>query len=310
MKKIALVMFCTGLGDCISGEPSLRKLAESYEVEGLTVFSYRPDVFENHPLVQKSLHISDGPAMNGADDIFVSFDLRKKTFLKHNAMDIRQFHATFLGFNLLREEMACRFYAKPFQDIPKLPKEYILLHPSKTWPSRSWPLEAWQGLVKRLKEELTLPLVSIGKDDSHESGQEKTIFSLDVDLNLNQQLDLSQAWHVCKQASLVVTMDSGILHLAGTTDTHIILLGSSIHPQLRIPYRDGSQEYKMDYLPGPCPLFCGSNLKYSVREHGTLRGVPYIKECLEKKETFECHPDIESVFQRIKERVHPKWLRT
>ena len=56
MKKIDLVMFCTGLGDCISGEPSLRKLAESYEIEGLTVFSYRPDVESVFQRIKERVH--------------------------------------------------------------------------------------------------------------------------------------------------------------------------------------------------------------------------------------------------------------
>jgi hypothetical protein len=39
---------------------------------------------------------------------------------------------------------------------------------------------------------------------------------------------LSQAWNILNKSTCVVTMDSGILHLAGTTDTHILQLGSSI----------------------------------------------------------------------------------
>ena len=50
------------------------------------------------------------------------------------------------------------------------------------------------------------------------------------------------------EAALVVTMDSGILHLAGTTDVHILQLGSSIHPKLRAPWRNGSQSYNYDYV--------------------------------------------------------------
>ena len=64
----------------------------------------------------------------------------------------------------------------------------------------------------------------------------------------------------------VVTMDSGILHLAGTTDAWIVQLGSSIHPEFRAPYRQGSQDYKYRYVKGTCNLHCASDMKYYLRD--------------------------------------------
>jgi hypothetical protein len=90
-------------------------------------------------------------------------------------------------------------------------------------------------------------------------------------------------------------MDSGLLHLAGTTRTPIIQLGSAINPELRIPYRDG---YHRDchYLEGDCRLHCCSDMKYGVKEWGSIQGVQPLIGCLENKETFECHPDVDSVY--------------
>jgi ADP-heptose:LPS heptosyltransferase len=48
---------------------------------------------------------------------------------------------------------------------------------------------------------------------------------------------ISETWHIINNAAAVITMDSGILHLAGTTETTILDLGSSIKPEFRIPYR-------------------------------------------------------------------------
>jgi hypothetical protein len=101
-------------------------------------------------------------------------------------------------------------------------------------------------------------------------------------------------------------MDSGLLHLAGTTDAEIIQLGSSINPEFRAPYRNGSQSYRYHYVKGPCNLFCASNLKYSLRdwEYGysggtPIQSVPLIDTCLERKETMECHPSDTQVFNTI-----------
>ena len=96
-----------------------------------------------------------------------------------------------------------------------------------------------------------------------------------------------------------ITMDSGLLHLAGTTDAHIIQLGSSINPEFRAPYRHGSQEYKYHYVGGGCSLFCASDMKHGVKEWGDIQGVPPLIGCLENKKTYECHPSVESVLGKI-----------
>jgi autotransporter strand-loop-strand O-heptosyltransferase len=97
-------------------------------------------------------------------------------------------------------------------------------------------------------------------------------------------------------------MDSGILHFAGTTDTFIIQLGSSINNKLRAPYRNNSQDYKYKYISGPCDIFCGSNMKYGIKEWGTINSVPPLVKCLENKSTFECHSKVSDVVDFIKTR--------
>jgi len=98
-------------------------------------------------------------------------------------------------------------------------------------------------------------------------------------------------------------MDSGLLHLAGTTDVDIIQLGSSINPEFRSPFRKGSQEYKYHYVRGGCGLNCASDMKYGVREWQSIQGIPSLVNCLERKETFECHPNPLMVYNKVMEFV-------
>ena len=79
----------------------------------------------------------------------------------------------------------------------------------------------------------------------------------------------------------------------------IIQLGSSIDNKLRAPYRQGTQEYKYRFVRGACGLFCSSNMKYNIGIHGSINGVPPQVNCLENKPTFECHPNVNQVFQAI-----------
>ena len=113
------------------------------------------------------------------------------------------------------------------------------------------------------------------------------------------QTSIDQTWYLINSSSCFITMDSGLLHLAGTTDSEIIVLGSSIRPEFRLPFRNESQSYKQHYVTGGCRLSCASNLKYGVNEWGTIQGIPPLIGCLEKKPTFECHPRTENVLHKI-----------
>lgn len=98
-------------------------------------------------------------------------------------------------------------------------------------------------------------------------------------------------------------MDSGLLHLAGTTDANIIQLGSSLNPEFRAPYRNGNQQYKYHYVGGGCSLFCASDMKHGVKEWGDIQGVPPLIGCLEGKKTFECHPSVTQVVNKVLELI-------
>ena len=126
--------------------------------------------------------------------------------------------------------------------------------------------------------------------------------NIELGVNLLNDPDNDPAelrWMMKNEASIVVTMDSGILHLAGTTDVRILQLGSSIHPKLRAPWRHGSQSWRYDYVKGSCNEFCSSNMKYNIKEWGSIMGVPPQVKCLDNRPTFECHPNFEQVYNKI-----------
>jgi ADP-heptose:LPS heptosyltransferase len=219
-------------------------------------------------------------------------------------MDIRQFHAINLGFMLSKDEMEMDYVAHQYEPIEGLPVKYVLIHPVQNWNSRTWDAKKWQLLVKLLNQK-GIAVVSVGKDSSELGGSnvDKPVFNFPIELGMNlmNQTSLSQTWHLINKSMCFITMDSGLLHLAGTTDIDIIQLGSSINPEFRSPYRKGSQEYKYHYVRGGCGLNCASDMKYGVREWQSIQGIPSLVNCLERKETFECHPNPLIVYNKVLE---------
>lgn len=311
MKPIALNLeHCNGLGDLICSTPTIKKLHDYYGMK-VTVISQIPEVFKENPFVEASYKRSSVD-MEYIESEFLMhnsfYNVGKKNErgieYKHNMIDIRQFHAIHLGFMLGKDDMEC-WYRPVFPvDESKIPSgPYVVIHPVSTWPTRTWEAVKWMELTKMLNDE-GIQVVSIGKDSS-ETGffnVQKPVFNFNVPLGMNlmNKTSISDCWWIISRSSCFVTMDSGLLHLAGTTDAPIIHLGSSIKPEFRAPYRKGGQTWRYEYVRGSCALECGSDAKYGIREWGNVQGVAPLIKCLENKPTMECHPSVESVYKSIR----------
>lgn len=311
MKKICLDLTeAKAIGDTLCSTPVLRKLYDSYNSKIIVVTDF-PELFKNNPLVEK-VYQSSSINREFINSNFISHNSfyengqknNKGIEFKHNRIDIRQYHAIKLGFMLTKDEMGLDYIPDTFEPINKLPEKYVLIHPVQNWPSRTWDAVKWMELTKRLNEQ-NISVVSIGKESSEVGffNVKKPIFNFEIKngINLMNKTTLSQSWHLIDKSMCFITMDSGLLHLAGTTDSNILQLGSSINKEFRAPYRNGSQDYKYHYVGGGCSLFCGSDMKYGVKEWGDIQGVPPLINCLENKPTFECHPSVDQVFNKILE---------
>ncbi len=309
------------IGDLICATPTIRKIAKTYKTK-VVVVSPSPWLLKNNPYVSRSIHINDV----SLDDLEKEYDVHKSFHLlgkrdpmgiefKHAMCDIRQFHAKDLGFMLTPEELSCDFFPDDFSACMQnfnLPEKYVVIHPVQSWESRTWEEEKWRALCEKLAAE-NIPVVAVGKNSGEYSDhlqQDKPVFALDSVIDLTNKTTLDQTWYILNNSCCVITMDSGILHLAGTTDTNIIQLGSSIHPYFRAPYRNGSQSYKYSYVEGSCKIHCASNLEYSLRDWGNIQSVTLIHTCLENKPTFECKPSVENVLNRIIESFNSEDLRS
>ena len=303
--RILVLVGSQSLGDTLCAIPTIKHLSQVYQ-KNIHVFTYQRELLKNYPY----LTLTDNYDVNPDDMLIESF--RPDKFV-HTRTDIRQIHAISSGFQLLPDEMNIEFYPDPYEPIENLPENYIVIHPSKTWPSRTWEKERWQEIIHKLNN-LGISIVIIGKDSSEWGTYliQKPVYNLSVSngLNLINKLSIHQTWHVLNKSSMVITMDSGILHFAGTTDTYIIQLGSSVNPILRSPYRNNTQSYKYSYILGECKLFCCSNMKYNIRHNEVHYKMPPVAFCLERPESigqdvdpdpniYKCHPTVNQVLQEV-----------
>ncbi len=307
MKNIAVFLNCSGMGDIISSIPTIKFLHKLYKTN-ILVFTHNTELLKNYTYINAvEINIDEMEKLSENPNYLTLSTFAPEENI-HPRMDIRQFHASKLGFQLLPEEMNIEFYPDKYEPIKELPENYIAIHPVKTWPSRTWEQSRWQEFINIMNSN-NIPVVAIGKK-SQEIGTyntQKPTFNVEIEngLNLLNKASIHQTWHILNKATAIVTMDSGILHLAGTTDTAIIQLGSSIDPRLRSPYRNDRQDYKYSYIPGECKLLCASDLKYNIKYNNQFNIIAPITFCLELPETFgdqtlnseiyRCHPSVKNV---------------
>ncbi len=303
--SIAISINLSALGDTISSIPTINKISKTYGTK-VTVFSNHPYLFKDHPSVEKSFGYNvpkEGYKLFNIPFIKEEIINDVKIKFKHSHIDIRQFYALSLGFSLLPEEMETDLYIE--EEWKTEFKDYVVIHPTNTWESRTWDKKRWQDLVYKLNDK-NIPVIAIGKRSTEQGNREiydKTVMDIDIPYGINlmdnSESTIGRIRNLLNSAKALITMDSGILHVGGTTDVNIIQLGSSINPKFRAPYRKGSQDYKYNYVGGKCDLFCASNLKYNVKEHNSIQGVPPLANCLENKPTFECHSDVKDVIDVV-----------
>jgi len=295
------------MGDIISSIPTIKLLHNLYQ-KNILVFTHNIELLKNYPYIDVREFDNNEINRLSSDPNWIVIDTFNLSKDIHPRIDIRQFHANKIGAQLLPEEMNIEFYPNDYIPIENLPKDYIVIHPVKTWPSRTWEEHRWQNLVNII-DTYNIPIVAIGKSSSEIGtyNTQKPTFDIEIKngLNLMNKISIHQTWHILNKSTVVITMDSGILHLAGMTDAAIIQLGSSIDPRFRAPYRNNRQNYKYKYISGDCKLLCASDMTYYMKYNGEFNKIAPIPFCLEKPESigdqslnadiYKCHPSVGSV---------------
>jgi ADP-heptose:LPS heptosyltransferase len=150
-----------------------------------------------------------------------------------------------------------------------------VLNTSMTWATRTWPIESWQRLADELSSRGHSVAV-VGRDvESVADRMVKRSPTLERATNLVNQLSLDQTYYTIRKAKLLVTGQNGLSVVAGATDTHIVVLGTSVEWSKRAIYRHEDPGYKVTYVKGTCAVYCGRDKDCPVPEHmGELRCIP------------------------------------
>jgi heptosyltransferase-2 len=118
-------------------------------------------------------------------------------------------------------------------------------------PAKRWPYPYFAELAQNLKSRgYTVWMVGSPKDQ--EIGEKIVALGNPTSRNLCGETDLSEAIALLSCASLVVSNDSGLMHIAAALDRPMLALYGSSSPDFTPPLSSHAQIVKIDIACSPC----------------------------------------------------------
>ncbi len=112
-------------------------------------------------------------------------------------------------------------------------KEYIVIVPSARWISKRWPAEYFASLITKLP----IPCVISGNKEDIEILQNTTNLSIGKIIDLCGKTDLKELTALLAGAKVVVTNDTGPMHIAAALDVPVVAIFGPTDPVKTGPYR-------------------------------------------------------------------------
>ena len=156
-------------------------------------------------------------------------------------------------------------------------KKFIAVNPVAYWETKLWDNEKFASLADAIKIKLNVEVVFTGSEK--ESLEEIVTMMKSKGVNLGGETTLPELAYLYKKSQLVITTDSGPMHLAAAVGTPVIALFGPTDPMRTGPYGEGHTVIRFDLPCSPC----------------------FLKKC----PTNKCMQDIlpEQVFAVIEERL-------
>ena len=129
---------------------------------------------------------------------------------------------------------------------------FVAVVPGARWKTKEWLLERFAELADKITKESGLPTVLIGGKEDIEKGQIVQSLQKNKSVNMIGNTNLPELALLLKQAKVLVTNDTGPMHLGYALGTPVIAIHGPTDSRLTGPYGTHHIVIKVDVPCGPC----------------------------------------------------------
>jgi len=121
-----------------------------------------------------------------------------------------------------------------------------IVHPSARWETKRWPAERFAQLADGLIARERMRIIIVGSAAEASQIEEMSRQMSQPAINLAGQTDLLQLAALLRRANLLVSNDSGPIHLAAAVGTPVVAIFGPTDPSRVGPYGDGHVVLRKD----------------------------------------------------------------
>jgi 3-deoxy-D-manno-octulosonic-acid transferase/heptosyltransferase-1 len=131
-------------------------------------------------------------------------------------------------------------------------KKFIAINPIAYWETKLWSNEKFAHLADLINNKLKMKVVFTGSEK--EPIERINSLMTTESINLGGQTSLLDLAYLYKKAQIVITTDSGPMHLAAAVETPVIALFGPTDPERTGPYGTGHTIIRAELPCSPCLL--------------------------------------------------------
>ncbi|PKN51209.1 MAG: lipopolysaccharide heptosyltransferase II [Deltaproteobacteria bacterium HGW-Deltaproteobacteria-13] len=131
-------------------------------------------------------------------------------------------------------------------------KKFIAINPVALWETKLWNNEKFARLADLIHDQLQMKVVFTGNEKK--SIEDITSFMTTEKINLGGETSLPELACLYKKTQLVISTDSGPMHLAAAVGTPVIALFGPTDPARTGPYGPGHRVIRTQLPCSPCFL--------------------------------------------------------
>lgn len=240
-----------GLGDQLNAEPVIRFMKTKWmKADDIALMTHYPDFF-SHLDVQcfdKGTQFPDVRMSSQTHPNLDQLDKEPVCFHRIHPVDyiaIRLLRRTLpLAFKNIQLVADARHLEKMnFYLAGNRPKT-VLIHPGLGWASKTFSADSWNSYIEALQKKGYFVVV-IGKQFSYSGEPHGTVPGVNPgNWDARDQLSLRDLIALISLAPVLISNDSGPVHIAGAFNNWIGLISSCKDPSYVLPFRHGGQVFR------------------------------------------------------------------